>query len=333
MKSLLSVETQPADARVTLRRDGEVVAQGPSPFAETLDEGEYEISVEHADYRTVSRTMQVRPGKVYVAILEMSQGAFLGYLRIVSAPSGAQVYIDDHDAGPVGETPFQAPIPTGTHHVWIERPGYEALERDVEVEIGSDAVEEVTLERLAHGRLRVVANIAGAAVLVDGERVGQVPFEGDVEAGVHEITIAADGMKDWEEDVEIARGQLTPIRVELNPAVSRSGGWVSLILGLGAAAGGTVLYFLADNLQSELDADRAAGTLSSDDDRLLRGQLFAAGAYGGWGLAGLFGLISLYLFVRDPLPDSEGRAFEPRDWSFAPVFDGRQAGGVLRGTF
>lgn len=333
MKSLLSVETQPSDARVTLRRDGEVVARGPSPFAETLDEGEYEISVEHADYRTVSRTMQVRPGKVYVAILEMSQGAFLGFLRLVTDPPGAQVFIDDRDAGPVGITPFQAPLPTGPHHVWIEKPGYAALEADLEVEIGQDAVEELSLERVSHGRLRVIGNIPGASVFVDGERVGEVPFEGDVEAGEREVTVSADDMKDWEEEVTIARGQLTPIRVELNPGVSRSGAWVSLILGLGAAAGGTALYFLADNLSAELDADRAAGTLVSDDERILRGKLFAAGAYGGWGLAGLFGIISLYLFVRDPLPDSEGRAFEPRDWSFAPVFDGQRAGGVLRGTF
>ena len=333
MKSLLSVETQPPDARVTLRRDGEVVAQGPSPFAETLVEGEYEISVEHADYRTVSRTMQIRPGKVYVAILEMSQGAFLGFLRLVTEPPGAQVYIDDRDAGPVGTTPFQAPLPIGTHRVWIERPGYEPLETEIEVEIGQDAVHERTLERVSHGRLRVIANIPGASIYVDGERVGEVPFEADLEPGDREVRVSADDMKDWEEEVTIERGQLTPLRVELKPAVSRAGAWVSLLLGFGAAAGGTALYYLADGLNADLDAARAAGTLVSDDDRIFRSKLFAAGAYGAWGLAGLLGLVSIYLFVRDPLPDSAGRAFEPRDWSFTPVFDGQRAGGVLRGAF
>tara|TARA_B100001750_G_scaffold193842_2_gene164973 strand:- start:725 stop:2293 length:1569 start_codon:yes stop_codon:yes gene_type:complete len=333
MKSLLSVETRPNDARITVRRDGEVVARGPSPFAETLDEGEYEVSVEHADYRTVSRTMQIRPGKVYVAILEMSQGAFLGFLRVHSDPPGANVFIDDREAGAVGQTPFQAPLPTGAHRIWVERPGFDTVEREVEVEIGSDDVQEIALERVSSGRVRITANVAGATVSVNGEEVGQVPYEGEVPPGDPEITIEADGMKDWEERVRVERGQVTPIRVEFNPSVPRSGAWVSLILGLAAAGGGTALYFAAEGVADDLRADQVAGRLADDDSRIMRGKVFAASAYAGWGLGGLFGIISFYLFVRDPLPDTEGRVFEPRDWTFAPVIDGQRAGASLRGTF
>ena len=333
MKSLISVETRPSDARITVRQGDRVVARGPSPFAETLDEGEYEISVEHADYRTVSRTMQIRPGKVYVAILEMSQGAFLGFLRVHSDPPGAQVFIDDRAAGAVGTTPFQGPLPTGSHRIWVERPGYETAEREVDVEIGSDSAEEIALHRVSTGRIRVTANVPGAVVSIDGERVGQVPYEGDVPPGSPEITVSADDMKDWEEEVAIERGQVTPIRVGLNPSVSRSAAWVSLILGLAAAGGGTALYFSAEGLADDLRADQRAGILVDDDSRIFRGKVFAASAYAGWGLGGLMGIISLYLFVRDPLPDSEARVFQPRDWSLAPMIDGERTGAMVQGTF
>ncbi|HJL27584.1 MAG TPA: PEGA domain-containing protein, partial [Polyangiaceae bacterium LLY-WYZ-15_(1-7)] len=329
MKSLLSVETVPGDARVTLRQGDRTVATGPSPFAATLDEGEYEISVEHPDYRTVSRSMRIRPGKVYVAILEMSQGEFLGYLRVVTDPPGADVYIDDREAGAVGQTPFQNPVTTGEHHVWIERPGYETEERDVEVAIGEDVTQQLQLTRVTYGRIRIVGNVPGAIVLVDGQEVGEVPYEGQHEAGPHRITVRHDGMKDWEELVDIQRGQLTPIRVRLRPAVSRSGAWATASLGVIVLGGGIALGLLGDGLETDLANDRDAGRLADDDPRILRGKIFNGAANAAFGVAGLLGLLSLYYFVRDPLPDSEGTVLEPRDWTFVPHIDPvHRAGGA-----
>ena len=332
-KSMISVETDPPNAKVTIRQGQTLVAQGLAPFARTLDVGSYEVSVEHPDYRTVSRTMEIRPGKVYVAILEMSQGAFLGYLRVVSDPPGALVYVDDRDVGAVGETPFQEAVPTGEHHIWVERPGYAAQQRDVDVEIGRDVAETFELQRVAHGRLRIVANVAGATVEIDGEEVGRVPYEADVAAGQRVVVVSADGMKDWEQKVTVERGQQRPLRVHLRPRPSKSAAWVSLILALGAAGGGTALYFLADGIRDDLIAGRDSGRLVSGDSRLTRGRVLAAAAYGGWGIGGVLGLVSLYLFIRDPLPDSDGRVFESRDWSAAPMLGPSSAGGVLRGRF
>ena len=67
-------------------------------------------------------------------------------------------------------------------------------------------------------------------------------------------------------------------------------------------------------MQSELEDLRAAGALASDDPRIGRGRWYAIGANGGFGLGGLFGAMSLYSFVRDPLPDSEGFILDIRDW-------------------
>ncbi|MBX3246608.1 MAG: PEGA domain-containing protein [Myxococcales bacterium] len=335
MKSLLSVETNPADARISVRQGGRVVATGPSPFAETLDEGEYEISVEHGDYQTITRSMRIRAGRVYVAILEMSQGEFLGYLRVVSDPPGARVYLDDREAGSVGDTPYQNVVVSGTHRIWVDRPGYEPQEREVEVGLGDDLRTEFSLERVTYGRLRVVANVPGATVLVDGREVGTVPYEGDHDAGVRRVVVRHRGMKDYVEEVDLQRGQLTPLRVRLRPSVSRSGAWAMLTLGVLTAGGGAALAILADGTRRDLDADRRQGILATDDSRFLRGRILSIGANAAFGLAGLLGILSIYYFVRDPLPDSEGTALEPRDWTLVPHFDllQRAGGAEFRWSF
>ncbi len=335
MKSLLSIETVPADAQITLRANGQVVGQGRSPFTQTLDEGRYNISVEHPDYRTVNHEIRVRPGKVYVAILELSQGEFLGYLRVVSDPPGASVYLDDREQGAVGRTPYLSPIPTGEHHLWVERPGYQVEERDIEISIGEDVALDVSLERVTYGRLRVVANAPGAKVLVDGREVGNVPYEGEFPAGVHRVTVRHDGLKDWEEEVELQRGQLTPLRVRLRPAVGRGNAWALLTTSILAAGGGLALAILGDDLRTELRNDQSAGRLASDDNRFFRGKLLNGGANAAFGLAGFLGLLSIYFFVRDPLPDSEGTVLEPRDWTLIPTFDPvyRAGGADFRWSF
>ncbi len=335
MKSLLSIETQPAGARVRLRQGDRVVASGPTPFAETLDEGEYQVRIEHPDYRAVEQQVRVRAGKVYVVIVEMSQGQFFGFLKVRSDPPGAAVYIDDRAAGSAGQTPFQNPIPTGSHRIWVERSGWAPEERTVEVGLGEEVVVDVPLERVRFGRIRVVANVPGAVVYVDGDRAGTVPYEGEVPAGTHEVRVRAPDMKDWAEDVEIARGQLIPIRVRLRESVSRGSAWGLLTVGMLSAGGGVALGVMSQNLEDELEADRAAGMLASDDLRLRRGKWYAIGADAGFGLGGLLGLLSIYYFVRDPLPDSEARVLQPRDWAFVPSFDpiGGSAGLDVRGRF
>ena len=333
MKSLLSVQTEPAGATVTLRRGDRVVATGPSPFAQTLDEGEYALSVEHPDYRTIGERVRVHAGKVYVVIVEMSQGHFLGYLQVVSDPPGANVFIDGSEQGAAGQTPFRSVVDTGTHHLTLERAGFAPEERDVEVDVGAEFSLNVRLARVDYGRLRVVASQPHARVLVDGEEVGEVPYEGQVSPGSHEVEVEADGMKTFSADVTIERGQLTPMRVRLRPRPGRSAAWTTLILGVGSAGAGLYLGMRGTDLRDQLSAERDAGTLASDDPRILRGRLFYYGADVAYGLGALLGVFSIYYFLRDPLPDSDGRVLEPRDWALSPSFDRDGAGATLTGRF
>jgi hypothetical protein len=334
-KSLLSIRTTPEGARVTITKDGQRVSGGPSPYTATLDPGDFRVVVEHPDYRRIETSVRVRPGKVYVVIVEMSQGEFLGYLRVVTSVPGARVFLDDREAGSVGLTPYQSSVPTGTHRVWVERPGYATAEREVEVGVGEEVVTRIDLERAAEGRIRVIANVSGATVHVDDHLVGAVPYEGPVPAGPHRIRIGAEGMKDWEEQLDIRPGQVTPIRVRLKPAPGRGGAWATAVLGALVLGGGVGAGIYADGLREDLDAERRAGRLASNDPRIAQGYWLSIGADTAFGLGGVLGLLSLYLFLRDGTPDSEATVLEPRDWTFAPLLEPRTgtAGATVRGSF
>ena len=333
MKSLLAVRTNPSGAQVTLRQGARVVSAGAAPFAHSLDQGDYRLVIEHPDFRTVEETVRVREGKVYVVIVEMSQGQFLGYLRVVSDIPGAQVFVDDHEQGAMGQTPFANAIATGPHRVWIERPGYQTEERTVEVGLGEDVTLRIDLTRLSNGRIRVVANQRDSTVYVDDRLVGTVPFEGDVGAGPHRVRVQHDGMKDWEQTLTIRQGQVTPVRVTLRPAVSRSGAWVTATIGALFIGAGIVVGVLSHNIATDLVDARDAGRLATNDPRIFEGQVLAIAADVALGLGTILGALATYYFLRDPLPDSEAAVLEPRDWAFAPHLDEHGGGGAFTWSF
>ncbi len=333
MKSLVAVETNPVGAQVTVKQGDRVVASGPSPFAYTLEAGQYNISVEHPDFRTVEGPLRVTPGVVHRLIVEMSQGEFLGYVRVVSNVPGARVYIDNRDEGVVGRTPFQSVIATGHHRIWVERPGYQEFEREIDVPIGEHLVLRVDLSLVDHGRIRVTGNIPGSRIYVDDRQVGVIPFEGDVAPGPRRVRVEADDMKDWERQIDVRQGQLTPIRVRLRPAVSRTGAWVTSTIAVLSIAGGVVLGLLANGLENDLIDARDHGRLASNDPRFMEGTIYSIAADSAFGLGTILGILGVYYFLRDPLPPSEATVLEPHDWAFAPFLSPTAVGGSLESRF
>lgn len=316
-KSLLNVTSTPSDAEVVVKSTrGEVLYRGSGErFTQTLDPGSYVVEVTHPRYTTISAPITVAPAVVNVVLAELSQGQFLGFLRIETDVPGANVFVDDRGPGALGHTPFQNAVKVGKHHVWIEKAGYKPVEKDVTVGVGDDPLLKVNLERVDYGRLRVVSNNPKAVVFVDGKRIGSVPIETDVKHGEHTVKVSAEGMKDWKEDVAVQRGQATPLRVRLRPKVGRAGAWVTAGVAAGVLGGAIAVAVVGNSLQDDMKADRKNGTLRSDDDRADRGRFMWIGADVGFGVAaGLAGLATFY-FLRDPLPDSEGRVLEPRDWA------------------
>lgn len=66
-------------------------------------------------------------------------------LRIVTTPDGALVWVNRKDLAPRGETPIELALPAGEHQVFVEKLGYEPLERSQHVVRGETIVVELPL--------------------------------------------------------------------------------------------------------------------------------------------------------------------------------------------
>jgi hypothetical protein len=325
-KSEVYVETVPVGALVFVETpDGTVVAEGPSPFSESLSEGSYVLRIEHPDFETERKELQVQPSVVYSYFFRLGQDEFYGMLRVSANVEGARIFVDLHEEGAAYATPWQGPVPVGEHRVWVELEGYETAEQTVTVEMSRPAELRVELERVAWGELELLTNVDGATYLLDGQPAGTLGFGGWGEgiagarealpAGRHTVTVQAEGMKDYTETLEIGRGQRTKLLVRLNPEPSRTTAWVSFGVAAALFVAGGAFGGVALDVHDGVEADRAAGRLDNNDPRLLEGLLWSVGAdvafVGGAVMAGL----GLYYALRDAVPDSEGRREEPQDFS------------------
>jgi hypothetical protein len=179
----------------------------------------------------------------------------------------------------------------------------------------------VTLERASTGRIRIIGNVRDAQIFVDDLPSGAIPWEGELRAGMHAVRVSAPGMKDWSAAVDIARGQLTPVRVRLHPSPGRGGAYVAGAFTGIVLAGGITMTVLANEWSMQLAAERSNGTLASDDPRIDQGFAFSIAQYCGYGLAAILLGVTIYYAVYDDLPPSEATVLEPRDWAVLPIFD------------
>lgn len=326
MKSLLSIRTNPEDAAIRiLSPDGtEIISSegGGDSSALTVEKGTYIIEAGHPDYRTVTTEITVTSGQVYVVVVEMSQGAFLGFLKVTADIPGAEVFIDSLEAGSAGVTPFGNVIPAGEHTIWVEKPGYARIEQNVNVAVGEEVELNLTLGRLTFGALKIKTNVKDAEIFVNEKSEGLVDekfyFEQLLPAGEYRVRVLAEGMKDYATDVSIEGGKDSKLLVRMNPKPSRTSGFVSAGFSLALFSAGGAFGGIALNRRNSLEADRRAGRLASDDPRVLNGLLWAVGADISFAVGTIVAGMSLYYFLRDPLPPSEGKLREPVDFAENP---------------
>src|SRR5690606_32089607 len=153
MKSLILVETTPPGAPITIyeRTDPSAkafkhgaenagwkqVATRKSPANLTLDVGRYHVVVEK--FRGFNRSetdIDVLSGRVHHFKANLSQGAFMAFLRVSSNVRGAYVFVDDpaQRRPPWGLAPHGELVSPGKHLVTVEAPGFEPFISELKLE-------------------------------------------------------------------------------------------------------------------------------------------------------------------------------------------------------
>ncbi|MCA9641611.1 MAG: PEGA domain-containing protein [Polyangiaceae bacterium] len=340
MRSLVVVETEPSGAPVKLYartqdtapefKVGEAnpgwqeVFNGRAPAEVALAVGRYHIVIEKfRDFNISQTAIDVSPGHVHHFKANLSQGAFMAFLRLSANVRGAYIYLDDKKkAKPEwGTTPYGELVSAGDHEVLVEAPGFQPLFTKVRVNHGEQKELEVTLKRVDYGYVRIDANAPDIRVAIDEKpvgvwRSGEEPLEVQAASGKHKLTVESDGRKTFEGLINVPKGQILPVHANLIPKYPRGAAWTQAVIG--AVVIGAAIYVgnESNKLYDDLEADRKAGVLEEGDERITRGRIFAISADAGFVVGGVLGVLSVYNFIKDPLPESDikqDKAVEFRD--------------------
>lgn len=161
----------------------------------------------------------------------------------VSSPTpGAIATID---GGPRLTLPATPDVPPGDHVVEVQAPGFRPAKRRVVVPAGSTISVEFPLEEV-EAELRV-ATSPGADIYVDGERLGRAPLRVPLRlsSGPHELGVARLGAYLFVRDLELARGERTSVRADLEPTNQRRLSLAGFSLGGASLVASGVLSGLA----------------------------------------------------------------------------------------
>ncbi len=184
-----------------IRLDGEVL--GPAPVTrEGVTPGEHILEAQAAGYQPVQQPVSVEPGRQRVVSLELKPVTQAPGRIVVNANIGNSVVsIDGTEKGapPV----VVAEAAAGTHAVVITATGYDDFRTTCNVAPGQDCNINAELHPVGTP-IRVIANVNGAELLVDGESRGPVPYEGSLPAGAHRIEVRAEGYNPHVEQVSLA---------------------------------------------------------------------------------------------------------------------------------
>jgi hypothetical protein len=223
-------------------------------YQRSLDEGGQQMPV---DQRTQTER---RATELRVAL-------GLARLVVTSSPGGADVSVD---GAALGTTPYAGDVTAGTRRLTIALVGYDTVERSLTLSAGETRSTDVTLTRGAEAggappasgpaRLAVTADEEGCRVSVDGERVGETPFEGSIVSGDHLVRVEG-AERTWEERVAVLPDSTARVSIEFGGEIDSPWFWglagATAAAGIGWAAAGGYALTLFDEYEGASEARRA----------------------------------------------------------------------------
>lgn len=205
----ISVQTDPAEAEISVRGGGLVVPFGQRVL---LRPGDYRVRAEHPGYRPAELAITVtkEPNQRFELTLEKLPGR----VRI-ETPATASVSVDGEE---LGTAPGEFELAPGKHRIDIAAARFQPFSGELEVE-GAGKVQTFAPELMPNwANVSVTSEPAGAQVFVDGELRGTTPLTTEILAGNHPLELRLEGFKPWTTDVQIKAGEpvsIGPVRLGL----------------------------------------------------------------------------------------------------------------------
>jgi hypothetical protein len=216
---LVVTASDAATSGAAIRIDGE--PSGNLPVRKTLAPGRHLLQVGKRGFTTFSKWVDLVGGQVLtVPVALQSQAAKTGSLLITADVTGMPVFIDGQRRG---GTPLVVDgLTEGEHVVEIQSPGegYHPFSQVVVIKANERATVEATI-RVAPdlGSLRVIANVPGAIISLDGVDIGVAPAaKGALTPGEHSVMARATGYENVEQPVTVIAGRERVVSVRFTTA-------------------------------------------------------------------------------------------------------------------
>ena len=204
--------------------DAEVIVDGESKGKANAEiqgirPGQHIVELRAKGFQPQSIEVQVVAGEQRVAkidLVALSPAAVaatdVARLRVVTAVPDAEVFLD---GASIGRAPAdRKDLAPGKHFVVVRKQGYAEWTREVDLTVGQAV--SLTADLAATGSLKVLANVAGAEVLIDGAIVGKTPLTlPAVQAGDHLIEVKKQGYLEAKQPLRLEGGEQKVLSAEL----------------------------------------------------------------------------------------------------------------------
>lgn len=166
----IRVNTEPANAHITIANEARKVADERSGKEIEIPGGRYTMTIEHAGFATVTREIVAEVGKPYTFFEKLEPRR--GQLRVHVEPEEARLFVDKLQ---VGTGAYSAEVPGGHYTISAEAPDWVTATREVEVIADSPAPTTVNIELAPQpqvGRRQLLAYGTIAGGVAGGTLIG-----------------------------------------------------------------------------------------------------------------------------------------------------------------
>ncbi len=199
----VTIEADPADARVSAAA---LVSWYSAPTLFVLP-GAHTVRGERAGYAALVRRLDVRAGQSAVLALRLTK--LPGLVAIDTGGVPARVTVDGAEAG---SAPGELSIAAGERTLTLRAERYLDVVQILAVE-GGGSRQALTVRFVpSWGKLSILAARPGASVSIEGATTAQpLPATLELPAGVHRLSIAAPGARNWASSVLVKAGETTTL--------------------------------------------------------------------------------------------------------------------------
>ena len=212
--------------------DGEM--KGQVPMLVTVEPGRHQIEIRKDGFETLTQWITARENdKITLApsLREIAKAKY-GTVVVEADVPDAEVFIDGN------KHPDKTPavisnVIEGIHVVEVRKDPAMPWKQTIQVKATEQTKVRAELKAGmggAVGTIRVMSNVSGAKVYLDGREVGEAPFDiKDVKPGEHVVEVKAAGYQTREERVLINAGASEVRKMDLTPELSPNQGTIKVV--------------------------------------------------------------------------------------------------------